>query len=126
MVFIHVRYVICVMHMVRQETLDASSVMINDERWQILVMKKKWERMMLFCLFVILWKYAMCFLVKFTLPLDLQSAWLCLAEIGSSSNKLDHSFVVKSWNEYSQGSKGLSFRPLICSWHWKKTSHCQD
>ena len=54
----------------------------------------------------------MCFLVKFTLPLDLQSAWLCLAEIGSSSNKLDHSFVVKSWNEYSQGLKGLSIRPL--------------
>ncbi|KAM7435860.1 Condensin-2 complex subunit D3 [Porites harrisoni] len=34
-----------------------------------------------------------------------KSAWLCLAEIGSSSNKLDHSFVVKSWNEYSQGLK---------------------
>ena len=81
---------------------------------------------MLFCFFVILWKYAMCFLVKLTLPLDLQSAWLCLAEIGSSSNKLDHSFVVKSWNEYSQGLKGLSIRPLICHWHWKKTSHCQD
>ena len=44
MVFIHVRYVICLTHMVRQETLDASSVMINDERWQILVMEKKWER----------------------------------------------------------------------------------
>lgn len=44
MVFIHVQYVICVMHMVRQETLDASSVMINDERWQILVVEKKWER----------------------------------------------------------------------------------
>lgn len=81
---------------------------------------------MLFRLFVILWKYAMCFLVKFILPLDLQSAWLCLAEIGSSSNKLDHSFVVKSWNEYSQRLKGLSFRPLICSWHWKKTCHFQD
>jgi len=36
-----------------------------------------------------------------------QAAWLCLAEIGSSSNKLDHSFVVKSWNEYSQGLKGI-------------------
>lgn len=70
---------------------------------------------MLFCLFVILWKYTMCFLVKFTLPLDLQSAWLCLAEIGSSSNKLDHSFVVKSWNEYSQGLKGLSVRPLTAA-----------
>ena len=57
----------------------------------------------------------MCFLVKFTLPLDLQSAWLCLAEIGSSSNKLDHSFVVKSWNEYSQGLKGLSVRPLTAA-----------
>ena len=38
-----------------------------------------------------------------------QAAWLCLAEIGSSSNKLDHSFVVKSWNEYSQGIKGISY-----------------
>ena len=70
---------------------------------------------MLFWLFVILWKYTMCFLVKFTLSLDLQSAWLCLAEIGSSSNKLDHFFVVKSWNEYSQGLKGLSVRPLTAA-----------
>lgn len=124
MVFIHVRYVICPMHMVRQETLDASSVMINDERWQILIMEKKWERCLPFCNTVEV--NAMCFLVKFTLPLDLQSAWLCLAEIGSSSNKLDHSFVVKSWNKYSQGLKGLSIRPSICSWHWKKTCHCQD
>ena len=59
MVFIHVRYVICPMHMVRQETLDASSVMINDERWQILIMEKKMGKM-LFCLFVILWKLMPC------------------------------------------------------------------
>ncbi|KAJ7392206.1 Condensin-2 complex subunit D3 [Desmophyllum pertusum] len=35
-----------------------------------------------------------------------------LAEIGSSSNKLDHSFVVKSWNDYSQGLKEYDFETL--------------
>ena len=101
-------------------------MVINNERWQFLVLEKTWERCYSILPVVILWKYAMCFSMKFTFPFDLQSAWLCLAEIGSSSNKLDHSFVVKSWNEYSQGLKGLSFRPLICSWHWKKTCHFQD
>ena len=42
-----------------------------------------------------------------------QAAWLCLAEIGSSSNKLDHSFVVKSWNEYCQGLKGMLLSSII-------------
>ena len=44
--------------------------------------------------------------IIFLSSIHFQAAWLCLAEIGSSSNKLDHSFVVKSWNEYSQGLKG--------------------
>ncbi|XP_068707976.1 condensin-2 complex subunit D3-L-like isoform X1 [Montipora foliosa] len=41
-----------------------------------------------------------------------KAAWLCLAEVGSSSDKLDHSFVVKSWNEYSQGLKDCDSETL--------------
>lgn len=124
-VFIHVWYLIFLTHVARVR--NTGCIISGDKHWKTANFGGG-EKMgkMFFCLFLILWKYALCFSMKFTLPLDLQSAWLCLAEIGSSSNKLDHSFVVKSWNEYSQGLKGLSFRPLICSWHWKKTCHCQD
>ncbi|KAK2566128.1 Condensin-2 complex subunit D3, partial [Acropora cervicornis] len=41
-----------------------------------------------------------------------KAAWLCLAEIGSSSDKLDHSLVVKSWNDYSQGVRDCDSETL--------------
>nr|XP_058971616.1 condensin-2 complex subunit D3-L-like [Pocillopora verrucosa] len=41
-----------------------------------------------------------------------KAAWLCLAAIGSSSNKLDHTFVVKSWDEYSKGVKDYDIETL--------------
>ncbi|XP_044174621.1 condensin-2 complex subunit D3-like isoform X3 [Acropora millepora] len=41
-----------------------------------------------------------------------KAAWLCLAEIGSSTDRLDHSLVVKSWNDYSQGVRDCDSETL--------------
>ena len=50
---------------------------------------------MLFCLFVILWKYTMCFLVKFTLPLT-------CSQHGFVSQRLGHhqiNWIILLWSK---------------------------